>query len=120
MSENRTYLRFECGARLPYTGFLEEPWTAVAHTEGSKPRKKDGRYRLVVFDSEGKDYTRPRTAAGNTAPCLGCPCPRKAGRKKERCFPEKHDPNRPMGVQFRTVITSYPEEVHDEGKVVAG
>lgn len=111
MTENRTYLLFECGARLPQEGFLRESWEKSAQAEGSKPRKKDGRYRLVVFDSQGKNYTRPRTPGGNTAPCLGCPFPTKAGRKEVECMSENHDPSRPVSVQMRIVIMCYPEEV---------
>jgi hypothetical protein len=114
LNKGKTFLKFECGARLPAKGYLREPYTPHAIKEGSKQRK-DGRVRLVVYDSEC-GLTRPMMPDGDPAPCLyQCPAKRKSGRQRQRCFPS--DDTKQTGKycdwKWRWIVTCYPEEIDD-------
>lgn len=102
MSENKTYLRFACGARLPETGYLNEPWTPqVRKMYQEDGRRLPKRFPLVVF---GDDSARPVRWDGSLATCLFgcCPCARKAGRRLRRHLTENG-----MGL----IVTCCPEEI---------
>ena len=108
-----SYLRFECGARLPQTGYLTDvkTWTENAkdahENHGSYKPRKDGRYRCVVFDTNG-GITHPKFEDGRNATCLGCPCPKRAGRRDHLAMPEDVRHGR------RIFVTCYPEEVYED------
>ncbi len=98
------HLWFECGATLPHSGELKsEP--PLDHV-----RKRDGRTRLLVCDTEG-GIARPILPDGTKAHCMmGCPKIRASGIKQERCFPSDESKT---GKQWRFIVACYPE--HREG-----
>ena len=103
-----SYLVFECGARIPGTGDLKQSGSYADHARsiGQKPRKKDGRYRLVVLDTHGESQ-RPIMPNEYPAPCrFDCPCKKASGRKETPCMTE--DPSR---AGTRVIVTCYPREV---------
>lgn len=118
-----TYLRFDCGARLPASGYIKvgHEWGATAkyvhEQQGGSPPRKDGRYRCVVFDTNG-GINVPKLEDGRSAPCLSCPCKRTSGFKEQRCMPE--DPRH----GWRFMVTCYPRELcaddEDSGADIAG
>ncbi len=114
------YLRFECGARYPKEGFLEESFTKQAADGGSKPRKKDGRFNLCVWASPECPSGRPLMPDGSFAPCMWCKNTRKNGRKKDRCFPKDakrrktlHAAHHMSDDMWDWVVTCFPEEVEE-------
>jgi len=102
----KKYLRFDCGAALPrnreMTPECEKDLSGVCHI-----RKRDGAYRLIVFDTESPTESgRPALADGTTARCFAqCPANKtKAGRKVDRCFPSD---DKLIGKQWRWVVTCH-------------
>ena len=94
-----TYLKFDCGARLPGAGGPEKPFFESARDLGLKPRK-DGRYPLIVAGSLIGSGARPMMGNGLSAPCMnGCPCKGSSGRRETRLFL--------TGI----IVTCYPQEV---------
>lgn len=104
-------LKFECGAVMPSSCKIGD-WPPL----DSKPRKKDGRVALVVYDSDSETITRPVMDRGSPAPCrFSCPKKRASGRREDRCFHEddwiqKHPEHKdePFYRSARVVITCYP------------
>lgn len=123
MSKSLTYLRFDCGARLPASGYIKagHEWGTnakyVHEKQNGPPPRKDGRYRCVVFDMNG-GISVPKLEDGRSAPCLSCPCRRSAGTKELRCMPE--DPRH----GWRFMVVCYPRELtaddEDSGADIAG
>ena len=68
---------------------------------------------LGVFDSEaGMQY--PRFADGKRAGCfLGCPCKKRAGYKKDRCFPSEPKLD---GKVWRYVVSCKVVGINDDEK----
>lgn len=102
----RGYLQFECGARSVTFDLSEatRDFETFSLME-SKRRKKDGRYPIIVFDSYGYEH-KPTFEDGRVAPCLSCPCRRRAGYRQFEAMPE-------MGRGFRVFVTCYPQEVYE-------
>jgi hypothetical protein len=94
----KTVLRFECGASLTIEG--PGTWAGHCRSLGSRPRRRDGRYRCVVY-AGGEKHDRPRFADGSTPPCLGCPKAEESGVKIERTM-ERH-----------LVVSCYPEATEE-------
>lgn len=110
MQIKRGYLQFDCGARS-VTFNLNDAVDSfeLFSLREQKRRKKDGRYRIVVFDTAGYQH-QPHFEDGRRAPCLSCPCRRSSGRRQVDAMPEE-------GRTFRVVITCYPQEVYEGGHV---
>lgn len=108
-----SYLRFECGARIPRTGRLEESFALTAKRAGEKP-KRNGRYKIIAYETES-GAASPRFEDGRRAPCMDCPNEKGAGRKEIGIWDNKG--GRKSGI----LITCYPEEVfEDERRREAG
>ncbi len=93
---------FECGAFFPSRDRDDEG-------EATYRRKKDGRRRIVVWDSDPKTRaTRPRKEDDSLPPCLACPHKRAAGSKTEMCFPETTIDKDGRPIKWRYVTTCHP------------
>lgn len=99
---------------MPETGYLKQPFRNVA---GGKPRRKDGRVRVVTFATPNCP-TRPVMPDGHRAPCMfGCPAKRASGRWMVRTWPEDdYKPDAPFQERTGFVVTCYPEVVREEGE----
>jgi hypothetical protein len=78
--EPRGTVTFACGGKIAH---VVNPEPVAAHKD------RDGRVRLVIFNSEDQPM-RPQID-GRGAPCLSCPCRGKAKRKQWRCFPGDYE-----------------------------
>ena len=114
------YLMYECGARYPKEGFLEESFTMQAAIAGAEPRKKDGRFNLCVWRDPNPPNGRPVMPDGAFAPCAWCKNTRKNGRKKDRCFPEDPDRMKTLDAARHSsddmwdwVVTCFPKEMEE-------
>ncbi len=117
------YLLFECGARYPKDGFLKKSFTEQAAQGGDKPRKKDGRFGLCVWQHPDTHKGRPVMPDGSFAPCAWCNNTRANGRKKEQCFPEDADRMKTLDAASHApddmwdwVVTCYPKEMVETGE----
>lgn len=104
--EPRGTMTFSCGGTI---AGCEDPTHVSSHV-------KNGRCRLVVFDTEG-GLTRP-WLNGTEAPCLfECPCKLAGGRKAWKGYPsDEKDTERRMdagermgvgGISWRRWVTCY-------------
>ena len=111
MSENKTFLQFACGARIPAIGYLKEPWTPHVRRMYAEDGRPNAKPRLVVYSSLGFD--RPTLPDGTKAPCMfGCEIGvRKSGRKTQRCFPNEGTVEE-QGRQY--MVTCCPQEIEEE------
>ena len=91
---------YECGACHPSRD-------DDATLEASHRRKRDGRPRIVVLDTE-KPVTRPRREDGSFPPCFACPHKRASGSKIVRAFPDASVDANGKPVKWRYVGTCYP------------
>lgn len=101
---------FECGAKMPVR----------EQADFTHRRARDGRGRLVVYDSESTTLLRPTHANGQPGNCrFGCPQKRPAGRQETRCYPSEGPEHDEHGrLRWRQVVTCYPafEPIAEEPK----
>ena len=96
-------LMFVCGASFPRRG---QETKAALDLGGFGPQaiQKDGRYRVVVYDSGiGATAQRPTMPDGIAPECLSCTCRKRAGHKARRGFFNDDGTIQ----QTRTVITCH-------------
>ena len=93
-------LLFDCGASFKPAC---NSFVALAKDQRLPRRGKDGRFRVIVFDSDGT--TMPIMADGRHAPCFRCPCHRSAGRTEITAT--SNDPRLPG----RRIVLCHPKEI---------
>lgn len=112
------YLQFQCGARYPKDGFLKDSFQKQAAAADGKPRKKDGRFDLCVWQYPGHSNGQPYMPDDSRAPCAFCKNTRINGRKKVRCFPQDkermatlQDSHHAPDDMWDWTVTCFPEEI---------